>query len=30
VTFEPKTPGTVNVHDEGRPYVVGSLEVVAQ
>lgn len=29
-TYEPKTPGKFNFHDEGRPYVVGSLEVVAQ
>lgn len=29
-TFEPATPGKFNFHDQGRPYVVGSLEVIAQ
>lgn len=29
-TYEPTTPGKFNFHDEGRPYVVGSLEVIAQ
>jgi plastocyanin len=29
-TFEPSTPGKFNFHDEGRPYVVGSLEVLAR
>ncbi len=29
-TYEPKTPGKFNFHDEGRPYVVGSLEVIAR
>lgn len=29
-TFEPKTPGKFNFHDENRPFVVGTLEVIAQ
>ena len=29
-SYEPKTPGKFNFHDEGRPYVVGSLEVIAR
>jgi plastocyanin len=29
-SYEPKTPGKFNFHDSGRPYVVGSLEVIAQ
>lgn len=29
-TYEPKTPGKFNFHDENRPFVVGSLEVIAQ
>ena len=28
-TYEPKTAGKFNFHDEGRPYVVGTLEVLA-
>ena len=28
-SYEPKTPGKFNFHDRGRPYVVGSLEVIA-
>jgi plastocyanin len=29
-TYEPTTPGKFNFHDEGRPYVVGTLEVLAK
>ena len=29
-TYEPKTPGKFNFHDEERPFVVGTLEVLAQ
>lgn len=29
-TYEPKTPGKFNFHDSTRPYVVGTLEVIAQ
>jgi plastocyanin len=29
-SYEPETPGKFNFHDSGRPYVVGSLEVIAQ
>lgn len=29
-TYEPKTAGKFNFHDQGRPYVVGSLEVIAR
>lgn len=29
-TYEPKTAGTFNFHDENRPFVVGKLEVIAQ
>ena len=29
-SYEPKTPGKFNFHDSKRPYVVGSLEVIAQ
>jgi plastocyanin len=29
-TYEPKTPGKFNFHDENRPFVVGTLEVIAQ
>jgi plastocyanin len=29
-TYEPKTPGKYNFHDEGRPFVVGTLEVLAR
>lgn len=29
-SFEPKTAGKFNFHDENRPFVVGTLEVIAQ
>ena len=29
-TYEPTTPGKYNFHDEGRPFVVGTLEVLAR
>jgi plastocyanin len=28
--YEPKAPGKFNFHDSTRPYVVGTLEVIAQ
>ena len=29
-TYEAKTAGKFNFHDQKRPYVVGSLEVIAR